>query len=386
MTVKITKPSINVREELADLRKPTGIAGEAMLRAETPQEQFNLIGAGRRRINLNGAYQVWQRGTSATTVSDGLFLADRFKLFEGTDGSFTTERSTDAPEGFGYSNKLQVTTADTSLASGNYVQYVHYLEGQDLQQLAYGTSSAKYVTLSFWVKSSKTGSYGLTYRKQGSAQYPAVFIINSANTWEKKVIVIPPLTTGSLMPNDNTIGLFLSWNLAFGSTYTNATADQWTTTNANYSTPEQVNWMDSTSNDFYITGVQLELGKVATPFEHRSYGEELAACQRYFERMTFTSFQYTPIVCYNESTSNARGSLQYQVTKRAAPTFSATSNAFVATSTGATGTPVSLTSDSQTVTNARVLITNSNSTLVDGGASHIQMYISSGQISLDAEL
>jgi hypothetical protein len=236
-----------------------------------------------RNMVINGAYQVWQRGTSATTVSDGLFLADRFKLFEGTDGSFTTERSTDAPEGFGYSNKLQVTTADTSLASGNYVQYVHYLEGQDLQQLAYGTSSAKYVTLSFWVKSSKTGSYGLTYRKQGTAQYPAVFIINSANTWEKKVIVIPPLTTGSLMPNDNTIGAFLSWNLAFGSTYTNATADQWTTTNANYSTPEQVNWMDSTSNDFYITGVQLELGDTSTDFEHISFGDQLQKCQRFFQ-------------------------------------------------------------------------------------------------------
>ena len=315
MTVKVTKPAINVREELADLRKPTGIAGEAMLRAETPQEQFQLIGAGRRRINLNGAYQVWQRGTSATTVSDGLFLADRFKLFEGTDGSFTTERSTDAPEGFGYSNKLQVTTADTSLASGNYVQYVHYLEGQDLQQLAYGTSSAKYVTLSFWVKSSKTGSYGLTYRKQGSAQYPAVFIINSANTWEKKVIVIPPLTTGSLMPNDNTIGLFLSWNLAFGSTYTNATADQWTTTNANYSTPEQVNWMDSTSNDFYITGVQLELGKVATPFEHRSYGEELAACQRYYE--TFGR----GIGGGATNTTQWLGAINFKVAKRANPTL-----------------------------------------------------------------
>jgi hypothetical protein len=372
MTVKVSKPAINVREELADLRKPTGIAGEAMLRAETPQEQFNLIGAGRRRINLNGAYQVWQRGTSATTVSNGLFLADRFKLFEGTDGSFTTERSTDAPEGFGYSNKFQVTTADTSLDSGNYVQYVHYLEGQDLQQLAYGTSSAKYVTLSFWVKSSKTGSYGLTYKKQGTAQYPAVFIINSANTWEKKVIVIPPLTTGSLMPNNNTIGMFLSWNLAFGSTYTNATADQWTTTGANYSTPEQVNWMDSTSNDFYITGVQLEVGKVATPFEHRSYGEELALCQRYYEKRP-VEMDYTD----DSSATAVYRTYTIPVEKRATPTIAVTSGL----NYWSGGSSTALTVGSNVNINA-----TSKTWAVNGYGLVSARGILNGEVSLDAEL
>jgi hypothetical protein len=320
MTVRAEKPSVNLREKLAELDKPTGIAGEAMLRAETPQEQFNLIGAGRRNLIINGAYQVWQRGSSATTASDGLFLADRFKLFEGTDGSFTTERSTDAPEGFGYSNKLQVTTADTSLASSQYVQYTHYIEGQDLQQLAYGTSAAKYVTLSFWVKSSKTGSYGFTLKKTASTiyQYPTMFTIDFANTWEKKVIVIPPLTTGGLLPNDNTIGVFLSWNLAFGSTYTNATADKWTTTGVDYSTSEQVNWMDSTSNDFYITGVQLEVGKVATPFEHRSYGEELALCQRYYEVLYADSEAAANVSAF--TTTAAYGHMKMQP-KRAAPTM-----------------------------------------------------------------
>jgi hypothetical protein len=325
MTVTVTQPSINVREKLAELDKPTGIAGEAMLRAETPQEQFNLIGAGRRNLIINGAYQVWQRGSSATTAVDGLYLPDRFKLFEGTDGSFTTERSTDAPEGFGYSNKLQVTTADTSLASGQYVQYTHYIEGQDLQQLAYGTSAAKYVTLSFWVKSNKTGSYGFTYKKAASTQYqyPTMFTIDTANTWEKKVIVIPPLTTGGLLPNDNTTGIFLSWNLAFGSLYTNATADQWTTTGVNYSTSEQVNWMDSTSNNFYITGVQLEVGKVATPFEHRSYGEELALCQRYFQ--TIGGGDLT-VLLYSASADNYYLPVSYNTPMRANPTKSISAN------------------------------------------------------------
>jgi len=284
---------------------------------------------GRRNLIINGAYQVWQRGSSATTAVDNLFLADRFKLFEGTDGSFTTERSTDVPEGFGYSNKLQVTTADTSLASGQYVQYGYYIESQDLQQLAYGTSAAKYVTLSFWVKSSKTGSYGFTFKKAAVTQYqyPTMFTIDSANTWEKKVIVIPPLTIGGLLPNDNTIGMFLSWNLAFGSSYTNATANQWTTTGVNYSTSEQVNWMDSTSNNFYITGVQLEAGSAATPFEHRSYAEELALCQRYFHRWDSTNSVYNNIVIGYILNGNAsRGVYQMPNIMRAAPSVAHSGN------------------------------------------------------------
>jgi hypothetical protein len=281
---------------------------------------------GRRNLIINGAYQVWQRGSSATTAVDNLFLADRFKLFEGTDGSFTTERSTDTPEGFGYSNKLQVTTADTSLASGQYVQYAYYIESQDLQQLAYGTSAAKYVTLSFWVKSSKTGSYGFTFKKAAVTQYqyPTMFTIDSANTWEKKVIVIPPLTTGGLLLNNNTIGMFLSWNLAFGSSYTNATANQWTTTGANYSTSEQVNWMDSTSNNFYITGVQLEAGSAATPFEHRSYAEELALCQRYFQIVSGTADNqhYLTGALSRYSTNTGMISVQLHKVMRAEPSMS----------------------------------------------------------------
>ena len=393
MTVKVSKPAINVREELADLRKPTGIAGEAMLRAETPQEQFNLIGAGRRNLVINGDQRIWQRGVGPISANAGnTFCADRWQMgrYGSATGVFTGEQSTDAPDGFHNSVKLTVTTSDTPSGDEAYL-ITQPFEGLTIDPLAYETSSAKTITVSFWVKSSVVGTYAVSMQ-DGSAQRACTnsYTINSANTWEyKSVTIVGDTGSGNYEQGLTTKGGMIVFGLGgAGNRLASAMGTWYTSSGFTMSMPQSggTNWIKTSGATFQITGVQLEVGKVATPFEHRSYGEELAACQRYFERMTFTSFQYTPIVCYNESTSNARGSLQYQVTKRAAPTFSATSNAFVATSTGATGTPVSLTSDSQTVTNARVLITNSNSTLVDGGASHIQMYISSGQISLDAEL
>jgi len=286
MTVKVTKPAINVREELADLRKPTGIAGEAMLRAETPQEQFNLIGAGHRNMLINGAMQHWQRGTGATAVgSSGDYLPDRFKFWESTDGAYTFERSTDTPSGFQYSTKLQVTSADTSLSTGQYAIFAQHLEVQDCLSARMGYSDAQELTLSFWVKSSKTGTYSMTLHKEEGTDYfcHRTFNINAANTWEHKSFTYPPNTLSGISANSTGTGFRVVCWLAGGSAYKSAnTEGQWSTNANRYASDQNVNWMDSTSNDFYITGVQLELGKVATPFEHRSYGEELALCQRYF--------------------------------------------------------------------------------------------------------
>ena len=146
MTVKITKPEINVREKISELDKPSGVAGQAMLAAETPQEQFNLIGAGRRNLILNGGMQVAQRGTSATAaVNSSYSTVDRFKFFLNNANAYTTERSTGhlADTGHDTALKISVTTADTSLATGDYYSFLTPLEAQNLQQLQYGTSSAK---------------------------------------------------------------------------------------------------------------------------------------------------------------------------------------------------------------------------------------------------
>ena len=252
-----------------------------------------------RNLIINGAYQVYQRATSATAAASSYETADRWINFEATDGAYTTEQSTDHPLGSGYSHKAQVTTADTSIGAAQYSYIAQRIEAQNLQHLLYGTSSAKSLTLSFYVKSNKTGTYCITIYKTDSTAYlfTKEYTISSANTWEKKEITISP-TAGSTslitasagaIANDNGLGIEVGFHLALGSNFTGGTSDSWSAgSNNHYGTTNQVNWMDSTSNNFYLTEVQLELGEKATPFEHRSFADELHRCKRYFQK----SFNY----------------------------------------------------------------------------------------------
>ena len=246
---------------------------------------------GRRNIIINGDFQCWQRGTSATNAANN-FLADRFRTNESTDGAWTVEQSSDHPTGAGFSLKSLVTTADTSIGSGEY-NYLHQnIEAQNLQGLNYGTSDAKDFTLSFWVKSNKTGTYCIVVRKFDNTTYHLVheYTINSANTWEKKIITITPTAgstslitaSGGAFDNNNGSGFQIGWILSMGSLLNGGTNNTWTASTTHYATTNQVNWTDSTSNNFYLAQVQLEIGSQATPFEHRSFGEELNLCRRYF--------------------------------------------------------------------------------------------------------
>ena len=245
---------------------------------------------GRRNLIINGAMQVAQRGTAATTVSGaGVYdTIDRLKLWESTDGAYTSEQSTEAPDEFSNSVKLAVTTADTSLAATQYACIAQVIEAQNVQHLAYGTNAAKTLTISFYVRSNKTGTYCFMLNKNDSTQYHYVkeFTINSADTWERKTITIAPdsniKASGGAIVNDNGIGLRCFIGLAWGSTYNGGTDDVWSSNTNHYATSNQVNWMDSTSNNFYFTGFQVEVGENASDFEHRSFGEELSLCQRYF--------------------------------------------------------------------------------------------------------
>ena len=240
-----------------------------------------------RNLVINGGMTVWQRGTASAAVTNA-FLADRFVTIEATDGAITHERSTDAPDGFAYSLKLSVTTADTSLGTNQYAQLDHRIEAQNCQHLKYGSSAAETITLSFWVKSSKTGTYCIRLGKIDSTGYAYVkeYTINSADTWEKKTITIEPnnsiKASAGAIANDNGEGLRITWPLAMGSTYSAATDGVWSSDLNDFMTANAVNWLDNTSNNLYLTGVQLEVGEKATPFEHRSYGDELQRCLRYF--------------------------------------------------------------------------------------------------------
>jgi hypothetical protein len=247
------------------------------------QEQY----AGARNLIINGSQAVAQRSTSATGLtSTGYHSIDRFRtsLFNG--GTWTQSQSTTVPsgEGFGYSLKMDCTTADTSLLANHHCILQHHIEGQDLQQLKYGALSAESITLSFWVRSSKTGTYTVEFEQLGNTkQYSQTYSISTANTWQKVTLTIDGDTASSLA-NDNSCELRVNWYLAAGPDYTSGTFNNsaWaTTTTGNRVSSSQVNLADSTSNDWYITGVQLEVGE-ATPFEHRSYGDELRRCQRFY--------------------------------------------------------------------------------------------------------
>ena len=240
-----------------------------------------------KNLIINGAMQVAQRGTSEAGVTSEKYAnaPDRFKFIIGNAGTWTVSQSTTAPEGFSNSYKLDCTTADASLAAGDYILVSQFIEGQNLQHLKKGTSNAESVTLSFWVRSAKTGTYIVEIRDNDNTRsISQSYTISSADTWEHKALTFSGDTTGAL-GNDNGNSLAVQFWLAAGSNFTSGTlATSWgSVTNANRAVG-QVNLADNTANEWYITGVQLELGEQDTPFEHRSFGDELQRCQRYYQK------------------------------------------------------------------------------------------------------
>jgi len=287
---------------------------------------------GNRNLIINGGQQCWQRATATTTVTNsGYDTVDRFRFYVSGGGAYTSTRSTDVPsgQGFSFSNKLDVTTADTSLASSDYYAFRQRIEAQNCARLAYGTSGAQTITLSFWVKSNKTGIYCISLYKFDNTNYTYVkeYTIDSANTWEKKELTITPTAgsttlitnSGGAIDVDNGIGLQLNFQLATGSSSAGATDDTWVSA-AGSATNNQVNWMDSTSNNFYITGIQLEVGDTATDFEHRSFSDEVVKCQRYFNYVRHAG------TASNAGLSNSYGNYYPQAPMRAVPTATAVGN------------------------------------------------------------
>ena len=237
---------------------------------------------------INGNMTVSQRGTTFADLANGGFGVDRFIIFHSDDGAVTVSQDTTVPAGQGFKNsmKFDVTTADTSIAAAQYYQFAQKIEGQNMAHLEWGTSNAKSVTLSFWIRSNLTGTYNVYFLNNAVNRYhPVNFTIDSANTWEKKIITVAGDTSGTWLTT-NGVGMFVLWNLALGSNYLTGTNATWGTAGPGVSGTTQANFLSSTSNELYITGVQLEVGEQATPFEHRSIGDELIRCQRYFCKTT----------------------------------------------------------------------------------------------------
>ena len=258
---------------------------------------------GRRNLIINGGMQVAQRGTSATSLSSGGYKTlDRWQYYVNAFDELRTTMSQDssvptgADSGFSKSLKLDCTTAESAIAADENLRIWQIIEAQNLVQLGYGTSGAKTCTLSFYVKSSLTGTYAVSFWCQDpNRNISKTYTINSANTWEKKTITIPGDTGGTGINIDNGEGMRINWFLNAGSNFTSTnTNNQWDTfASGRHAFGHTAAWGTNTSHDFFITGVQFEVGDSATDFEHRSFGEELLACQRYYYHIKYDDSQMT---------------------------------------------------------------------------------------------
>ena len=277
-----------------------------------------------RNIIINGDMSIAQRSTSVASISSvGYYTIDRFKLTDASSGTWTQSQSTDVPtgQGFAKSLKMDCTTADASPGSGDSLVLQQLIEGQNLQYLKKGTSSAESTTLSFWVKSNKTGTYICELRDiDNNRTISQSYTISSANTWEKKTITFAGDTTGAL-GNDNAESLRCNFYLNAGSDYTSGTLQtSWGgRTDANRAVG-QVNLADNTANEWYITGVQLEVGTSASDFEFLPYDVNLKRCQRYFQFMGGVASGFPMMQVYGISGSDMRTPLSFPTTMRASPT------------------------------------------------------------------
>jgi hypothetical protein len=277
--------------------------------------------------------QIAQRGTSSTGITTtNYYTADRWLIGISSAGTWTMNVESSGPTNTEFRSSANVicTTADSSLAAGDFNLFAQRIEGQNLQSIKKGTSTAESLTVSFWVKSSNTGTYICEFQdNDNTRQISKSYTINAANTWEKKTITVPPDTTG-LLDNDNAVSLTLIFWLAAGSDRTSGTLNSsaWaSTTNANRAVG-QLNLANASGNYWAVTGIQLETGTVATPFEMRDIGQELALCQRYFEKTKYELSAQDVMSFATPQTISGIGTYYYRVTKRALPTgsFSALSD------------------------------------------------------------
>ena len=234
-----------------------------------------------RNLIINGACVIDQRNSGSAITSAG-YVVDRFHYQNDSDATLSLQQSSTVPDNFTKSISVTVSTADASVGAAQYSMMTQRIEGYNIANLGWGTSAAKAVTLSFYVRSSVTGTFGgVLNNSDSSRSYPFTYSISSADTWEKKTITIEGDTSGT-WNTTNSSGIQLRWAFGMGSTYA-GTAGSWSG-NSYFGASGAVDLISTVNATWYITGVQLELGDTATPFEHRSYGDELARCQRYFEK------------------------------------------------------------------------------------------------------
>ncbi len=288
---------------------------------------------GMKNRIINGAMVIDQRNAGASfsvaTAAD-VYALDRWcAAGQSADGVFTVQQDTVAPAGFKNSMKVTVTTADSSIGASQYYVMQQMIEGLNCADLGFGTANASTITLSFWVRSSVTGTFGGSLRNASfDRNYPFSYTINSANTWEQKTITIAGDTSGTWSTGITT-GIRITWSLGDGSNRLGA-AGVWANGNISGVTG-QTNLIATNGATWYITGVQLEKGSTATSFDYRPYGTELALCQRYYEKSyeidvvpstnTYVGRATAVAVAASSTQLDQSGSINFKVTKRSAPTL-----------------------------------------------------------------
>jgi len=283
-----------------------------------------------RNIIINGDMSIAQRGTSVSSITTSSYnTLDRFKLTIGSAGTWTQSQSTDVPSGQGFAKSLKMdcTTANASLSAGAYFFLEQQIEGQNLQYLKKGTANAESLTLSFWVKSNKTGTYIAELRDTDNDRaISKSYTISSASTWEKKTITYDGDTSGAFT-NDNNTSLRLEFHLGAGSNYTSGTLQtSWGARTQADEVVGQVNLADSTSNEWYITGVQLEAGTAASDFEFLPHDVNERRCQRYYFDYVKGTDQNVGMFTAYATQGRLYGHIDFPVRMRTTPSLVSSNN------------------------------------------------------------
>ena len=331
MTVRISKPEFNLREKISELDKPSGVKGNELLRSETTQEARDIIGAGRKNMVINGQMFINQRNsTSSYTIPHGTGGSyggpDRWAVNDATDGSVSVNMDGDPYGGNGagsevqeFARAFQIACAGTSggLSSSHNVHFFQIIEGYNIIPLGWGTPGAKSATLSFWVRSNVYGTYCVGLENENTNRCCIrEYELKPGFKWQKVVLTFPPCPDGT-WNTVHGVGIRLRFALASGSQFADGIDGKWVNSDE-LTTGNQVNFMSSTNNRFFITGVQLEVGKNATEFEHRNFADELALCQRYYFETTDAK---GTVYSHASATTNVGLGVAFPVRMRATPSI-----------------------------------------------------------------
>ena len=341
MAVRVTKPAFNVREKLSELDVPIGTHGSQLMKSSNTEETFNLVKAGRRNLLINGQMWINQRnGGSSYTIphaTGGSYALDRWAINEDTGGSVSVNMDSDPQnyhqvEQFEKAMQIACASDNSSLSANENIHFFQNIEANNMSHLGFGTKHAKPVTLSFWVKTNCAGLYNVGLQNNNKDRTCIrSFYQNGSHEWNKVVLHFSGCGDGTWTYGTGT-GMRVRFCLAGGTTYDDGSEGEWVHSDEMYA-GTQVNFMSSTSNRFFITGVQLEEGNSATPFEHRSITEETLLCQRYYHQISTTTGQQWLYFLYN-TTSYSRATVFHPVMMRVAPTVSGISLSNTGTQSG----------------------------------------------------